>query len=210
MQKEPLCLSRLAFSFCLLLCFAFAPQLRAETMTYTATGGLISGTLGGVTFTDAAWSITATADTANITQGNFSAAIPYYFLPASAVLTIDGFSPVTFTSPNFGVFSGDYSIVLSPNVALSGFADFNVSGNTSGLAAYGFNIFTDLATPVTLNAESSIANKDYTFTTSGGDFVISADTGAPGTFSVESVPEPSTCALLGVAGACLAFMRRRR
>jgi len=54
---------------------AFASMLAAplaadaSTLTYTATGGIISGSLGGTPFTNATWSITGTGDPTNVVTG---------------------------------------------------------------------------------------------------------------------------------------------
>jgi hypothetical protein len=74
---------------------AFASMLaapsaaNASNLTYTATGGLITGTLNGTPFTDATWSITGTADPTNVVSGTYYyGAIPGNFLAMTPMLTI--------------------------------------------------------------------------------------------------------------------------
>jgi hypothetical protein len=52
----------------------------ASNLTYTATGGLITGTLNGTPFTDATWSLAGTADPTNVISGNLTGFFPYRFL----------------------------------------------------------------------------------------------------------------------------------
>jgi hypothetical protein len=61
----------LSFGLIALVSMLAAPlAAHASTLTYTATGGLITGTLNGTLFTDATWSITGTADPTNVVFGN--------------------------------------------------------------------------------------------------------------------------------------------
>ena len=54
---------------------AAASAADASTLTYTATGGIITGSLNGTPFTDATWSITGTADPTNVVTGTISGVI---------------------------------------------------------------------------------------------------------------------------------------
>ena len=190
----------------LMISLASAPQLHAAGATYTATGGQFSGSLGGVQFENADWSITATADTSDIllTTEDFAS---YEFLPTFATITIPGLSPATFTSPEFGVLAVDYHGNIPDGQAAYGFVDLG----RGGLAILSPDPYVSLST-VSLARGVSLANGS-TYATSAGDLVITGDTGGPGTFTVSyehsSVPEASTM-VLGVLSAVPLLLNRRR
>jgi len=61
---------RLRFILAIAACILATPMAaNASTLTYTATGGLITGTLSGTPFTNATWSIVGTADPTNVVSG---------------------------------------------------------------------------------------------------------------------------------------------
>ena len=132
----------------------------AALMNYTLDGGnsTISGSVGGTSFTNESWTMTATADSNQVQSGTVSdgtpSGAPVYFLPTTVTLWIGGTSsPVaTVTMSNYtsgsssfvwGVFSADYSnlpaaSVFPPFAGGAGFgpADLSTTPNwTSGPGA---------------------------------------------------------------------------
>jgi hypothetical protein len=174
----------------------------ASTLTYTATGGIITGTLGGTPFTDATWSITGTGDPTNVVSGAFSAgpsSIPFNFLAMTPVLTITtGSSTLQATiltedgsiGQQVGVFSLDLSFIQS-GFGLDFFGYLNGDGRPStevfGVGA-GPQLYTDLQSTF-----SGFGNQNvYTgFNTDAGlcDVTDSENQGA--TFTVSSASPSS-------------------
>ena len=117
----------------------------AALMNYTLDGGnsTISGSVGGTSFTNESWTMTATADSNQVQSGTVSdgtptGQLPVYFLPTTVTLWIGGTSsPVaTVTMSNYtsgsssfvwGVFSADYSIFFPPFAGGAGFAPLDLS-----------------------------------------------------------------------------------
>ena len=198
----------------------------ASNLTYTSTGGLITGTLNGTPFTDATWSITGTADPTNVVAGSiFSGAIPYKFLAMTPFLTIHSGSSTLqatlvtsgSTGEQVGAVSLDFNAVIS---GLTGdafsylYGDGSSSNNGMGAAGTGF--YTPFPSPF---SGSGTQNNGIsgTYFTDIGLMVISGHTDQAATFTVSapsSVPEidPTTgsSALSLVAGVRARVEQRRR
>ena len=173
----------------------------ASNLTYTATGGLITGTLNGTPFTNATWSITGTADPTNVVAGTaFSGLVPYNFLAMTPFLTIQSGSSTLqatlVTSGSSGEQVGAFS--LNFNAVLSGltgdvFSYLNGDGSFSsfGMGAAGTGLYITLQSPF---SGSGFQNDGIsgTYSTDIGPMVISAHTDQAATFTVSapsSVPE---------------------
>ena len=91
----------------------------AAVVTYTLSGGTISGTLGGVSFTGASYTITADADPSNFVPGTVFT-IPVLSQSAVSTMTIDGFAPFQITTANFGIFLADASSLYGARDGLRG------------------------------------------------------------------------------------------
>ena len=98
-------MSKLGIFAALAMTVAFASTSQAAPATFTETG-VLSGSLNGVSFTNANVTLTSYADTTNIVSGNFGGSVPYNDLIASTTtILIQGFSLATFNGgDNFGVF----------------------------------------------------------------------------------------------------------
>jgi hypothetical protein len=224
---------RLSFKTLSVGLIAFASMLAApsaadaSTLTYTATGGIITGTLGETSFTDATWSITGTADPANVISGTSASpggTIPFNFLAMAPLLTITTGSstlqativPDSSIGQQVGVFSADYS-GISSGFASDGFGyldeDGSTASNTFGVA--GFGLYTNLQSP--------FFGSGYQFTSSGfntnvGLFDVTGDTDQGATFTVSggspsSVPEidpNSLGSVLALIVGSLGLLERRR
>ncbi len=208
----------------------FSPAIsKAASISYTLTGGLISGSLGGTAFSAANWTITATTASSAAqflpqdsgTGGSIWA--PLWYQAVTPVISIvSGSSVLTATLTGTGagqwfLDSRDYSVFGTPNDGGLGFFYSRTGAVMDGNGAYvggqiGFN---DLQTTGTVNGQSGFDNGNGPtpgFYTSVGDLFITSDTQAAGTFvaQVSAVPEPSShLALLGLVSSGLLLRRRR-
>jgi hypothetical protein len=216
---------------------AFASMLAApsaadaSTLTYTATGGIISGTLGGTPFTDATWSITGTGDPTTVVSGTMSGeglggpySVPFNFLAMTPVLTITTGSSTLqanivttgSTGQQVGVFSADIDSLLS-GYSFAGFGYLEGDGSTitSALGLSGFGLYTNLQSPF---SGSGVQDANSDFDTSVGLYVRIASTDGDATFTVSdaspsSVPEidpNSLGSVLALVLGSLGLLERRR
>jgi len=211
---------------------AFASMLAAplaadaSTLTYTATGGIISGSLGGTPFTNATWSITGTGDPTNVVTGTTSdaEATPFNFLAMTPLLTITtGSSTLQATmvtdgsiGQQVGVFSIDYS-GAAPGLGVDIFGYLDGGSMISG--AFGlinFGLYTDLQSPFSGSGFDQIIPSS--FDTNYGRFSKSDQTYQGATFTVSggspsSVPEidpNSLGSVLALVLGSLGLLERRR
>ena len=173
----------------------------ASNLTYTATGGLITGTLNGTPFTNATWSITGTGNPANVVSGTIYTgpySLPYNFLAMTPFLTIQSGSSTLqatlVTSGSIGEQVGAFSANLNAfQSGLTGdvFSYLNGDGSFSslGMGAGGTGLYITLQSPF---SGSGIQNAGSgTYSTDIGPMVISAHTGQAATFTVSGAsPSP--------------------
>ena len=223
---------RLSFKTLSVGLIAFASMLAApsaadaSTLTYTATGGIITGTLGGTPFTDATWSITGTADPANVISGTSASpggTIPFNFLAMTPLLTITtGSSTLQATmvteviGQQVGVFSIDSS-AISSGFAYDAFAYLDEDGSTASnfLGVAGFGLYTNLQSPF-FGSGSQLTSSG--FNTNVGLFDVTGDTDQGATFTVSggspsTVPEidpNSLGSVLALIVGSLGLLERRR
>ena len=195
------------------LILACGVQVQAIDMVYTMSGGTFSGSLNGVSFTSATYSITATADPANVQTGNYMGQ-PLYTLLATPSITINGFAPATFTASDWKVMSVDLnnsqsgvSVVIFGQL-LASTPDFElVFPNGSGL-------YNNFSTPASYTqADFGVGSGSNSLATSAGALLVTANSGTGtgvGVFTVVAVPEPSTYALTAIATGVMAYLARRR
>jgi hypothetical protein len=187
-------------------------------MVYTVTGETISGNLNGVPFVNAAWSITATADSGgalyDLMDGNF----PAWHLPVLPTLTIGvgGPAPLIVNMLNSPGADSAWSVVSLdfpdgfPVGDMNGiFALKNDFSDAQGTFIDEPGTFFNLALPISVASGSTFQKGHYL--TDGGLLSITPDDGGgPGTFTaVTAVPEVSTTlpTMVMIAGG---FMLRRR
>jgi hypothetical protein len=186
-------------------------------MVYSATGSGISGSLGGTPFSDASWTLTATADeqlsSLTIIPAGPSGSFNLWSLPVSPRLKIETMA---------ALFEAD---LLSENpfrwLALSGTFPF---GPTPKI---GFVYTTPTFQPetaagvfgvpgsfVNLRAPYSVAGPSifeaHTYPTSAGSLVITTSSEVPGTFRIAPVPTPLPALALAAAFSCSRRLRARR
>ena len=227
---------RLSFKTLSVGLIAFASMLAApsaadaSTLTYTGTGGIITGTLGGTPFTDATWSITGTADPTTVVSGTISdvgpggpISVPFNFLAMTPLLTITTGSSTLqativttgSTGQQVGVFSVDLDSLLSGYSGdVFGYleGDGSVVNGTFGLN--GFGLFTDLQSPFFGSGSQATSALD----TNVGVFVVSDSTYYGATFTVSggspsAVPEidpNSLGSVLALVLGSLGLLERRR
>jgi hypothetical protein len=215
-------MSRVVFSIgvvALLGSLAVPLAADASTLTYTATGGIITGSLGGTPFTNATWSITGTGDSANVISGTDDDSSPFNFLAMTPLLTITtGSSTLQATmvtdgsiGQQVGVFSVDFSAVVAGYGAdFFGYLDGNGSTVAAPFGLSNFGLYTDLLSPFSGSGLDQII--PTSFDTNVGRFSRSGQTDQASTFTVSALPEPSTCAmaLAGLACGGYSLFRRRR
>ncbi|WP_341632077.1 PEPxxWA-CTERM sorting domain-containing protein [Sphingomonas agri] len=214
-----------------LAAFLWTSQVAAATIVYTL-AGTGSGHLGALNFTNAAYSITATGDTANLTSSSF-----YYALdPLSSVsINIAGIGDLSVTVPlrfgevpNSGFFFGDPAVdILDGFFTVGFFVDISLPfGPLTSLTATTDNQFVGLPTQDGLLSMTSTSN--ITYSAIGGASVSTLPAllppGSPipnppipewycnvlGGCAVGNVPEPSTWAMMILGLGAIGFAVRRR
>jgi hypothetical protein len=173
---------------------AFPLFAQASPITYVY-DGFGTGTLGGSPFTDAAFTITASADTDNITVWSHASGGPQY-THLSTLIDIAGLGSFSITAPSHSWISG------SDN-GWGGLGE-NLSSNWITLeepALFGYGLDT-LFGPVLENSPLHVDQFNDVATTGGtlGFSSISSVTFA-------AIPEPATLSLLALG--TLAAIRRR-
>jgi hypothetical protein len=199
---------------------------RQVLLTYTATGGIISGSLGEDSFTNATWSITGTGDPTNVVSGTISGpvSLPFNFLAMTPLLTITTGSSTLqatvlttgSTGQQVGVFSIDYSGLLS-GYGVDGFGYLEGDGslNYDPIGVLGFGLYTDLQSPF---SDSGDQIPSTGFFTNVGLFLVTDSTDQGATFTVSggspsSVPEidpNSLGSVLALVLGSLGLLERRR
>jgi len=186
---------------------ATTPMADGAILQATMTGGLISGDLGGTSFTNAPYSVTSGYDPSLVQSGTL-AGFPATFVSVTPTITIDtGSGPLSSTLLPFAGYTWHvFSLAVTANNSRSGFVPINASLNVTNA----FDL--DAAQPqCTLLAEltfggDSDANDPATWQTSLGALEITGSTDAAGTFAI--VPEPSSAAVLGIALVAIAGWHR--
>ena len=153
----------------------FVPSVFAASITYTITG-TGSGQVGASTFTNAAYTIQVTADTAQVvplgTPGNLGFEVP----SLTALITVAGIGTVTVTEPtrmfvsNTHVGAGFSRILDLLDVEHPLFATWDLKtpiGPLADLEPFAIAQFTDLSTSLGLMTLSSSSN--VTFEATGGE-----------------------------------------
>jgi len=171
---------------------------RSTPITYTLSG-LGSGSLGGVSFTNTAFTISALADTSQISQPltplfrvtNSATTISVKGMPIGTLLT----NTVTldFQNPNASEANAGIFLYYQGPRLLSVF--------NSAFQTY------DLSTSFAPHFGNAGIQSNFVFPTTAGDFFFSSVSSA--SFAASIVPEPSAIALLGFLAWAVGVKRRR-
>ena len=206
-------LGRLAALLCLT-----APAAEAAVVTYTLTGGPVSGTLDGISFSASGFTITATADTSTIQNGVLSTTLPLTVNPVTAYIQLNTSpSPINLTlmtGPTQGAVMSVWSLRYDEKNHY-GFGNF--TGFDGVLSANGGLTSTDIVRANLATYSSSSGTFGTfgapTYTTDGGTLAFNSMTGTTGTFTVSPVPEPAAATsslLLSLGGLSLISRRKRK
>jgi hypothetical protein len=211
---------------------AFASMLaaplaaNASNLTYTATGGLITGTLNGTPFTDATWSITGTADPTTVVSGTYFGVAPGNFLAMAPMLTIGTGSSTLqatlvtsgSTGEQVGVFSMDFNAFLTGvSVDVFGYVYGDGSASVFGMGVEGSGLYFDLQSPFSGTGAQN-GGIDGTYYTDIGLLNITSHNSQVATFTVSggspsAVPEidpNSLGSVLALVLGSLGLLERRR
>jgi hypothetical protein len=210
-------------------CLAVPAATRADTLTYTGTGGLITGSIGVNSFTNATYSLSMTGDPTSVVSGTYSFSgtqIPYRFIAGNPVISItDGGTTYTATVTSdpgntFGLITLDYAD-LAP-VSVIGWTNRPNDGSTElasgliGLIDNGPAFFSTLQSPATYSGQQDAVAPDFSWATSIGALSITEMDGS-GTITIAappaSVPEidaASAWSALSLVMGALALVERGR
>ena len=181
---------------------ALATTSSAALITYTITGTL-SGSLNGSSFSNRSVTITTTTNTANVVDQSTNQYVPEWSNTGTTTLTITGLETVTLTGADYGAWATDWSADF---VGVLGFK--RISDGKSILMIYQEEYPDyDLTTAGTFSG-SSTTSTNTTYSTSGGNLVISGASGT-GFFTAVVTPEPSTLSLVALGVIGLATRRRK-
>jgi hypothetical protein len=198
----------------LLLALVAAAPARA-LMVYTASGSPISGSLGGTSFSNASWRVTATAEPSLSTNSVFPfpplGSFDLWWLAASPRLTIETpgqrLEADLLPSASFDwlVLSGLFPVGPSPKIGFVFTTPSFFPEKAAGVFGVGGS-YTDLRQPLSLVGPSVF--EFGTYPTSLGALVV-PEPSIPGTGRFRIDPAPAPLPLCG-AGAALAWSRRLR
>jgi hypothetical protein len=199
---------RLLSSF-FLSCFLIVSSAHAGIATYTLSGGTIDGTLNGVSFTGATYTLTADADPSNFVLGTVFT-VPVLSQPAISTMTINGFTPFQITIANFGPFLADASSLFGAGTGYGGFGYSPDASNMKGIGVLG--LLSSLSSNSTVTGALDATTAEI-FTTTAGDLIFTSVSGIAtfsGEFPSSAVPEPTSIAIFGLGALGMAYRARRK
>ena len=227
--------------FGLILLASWAGSVQADPLPppvvadfrYLLDGGdtTVTGTLGGVSFTNARWQFSAVANPSLVTSGLYGIDnLPYYFLPATIQMRLDDGNVVLTATldpvagADWGVISIDLADTQVPGLAAAGMILLSpAAGDPAGAGLTNFTGDGDAGLYNTLTAPGiwhggapSIFSELNLASTSSGQFVRTSFTDISGTgffqIAPATIPEPGTLSLtlIALAGATILHRHRAR
>lgn len=220
MPQPPLETRLLLLAALLSLAAAATPAPARALAIYRASGGLVDGSLGGIPFNWAEWTVEATGDPALVQVGAVLGVNPIRFLPVRPSLTLRQVagslvaSLLSAAPLQWSVYSLDLSSAR-PGLSVNGFGlldlrdpAFIPDGFPDALAvavvAGGYN---DLAPPLALIGDSD--TRTNAVLSDQGLLRIDANSRGPGRFSITAAPGPLPLTGLGLALGWSWSLRRR-
>jgi hypothetical protein len=183
-----------------------APTAGQAALVYSAAGSSISGSLGGTAFSDASWSLTATADEALSTLSSFTVpgqgTFQLWWLPVAPRLKIQTLATVleadlqAATPFRWLALSGSFPVGPTPKIGFVYTTPWFNPETAAGVVQVPGS-FVNLQSPASFVGDSIF--EPNTFATTAGPLVISPSSPVPGFFRIDPVPSP--LAVLGAAGA---------
>jgi hypothetical protein len=196
--------------FSLLITFACG-QGQAATIIYSGIGDSISGSLGGVVFSNAAYTITLPSDTANIID--IQALYPGYPIPVYNIEGVSGIGSIEIAGVGTATFTNALGLIAADQRIFGGTTQiaFRLDNGAVGSLPFisgDFDVW-DLTDPYSRTAPvDPTMPLNVDMGTSMGALRITGISGNI-TFTTSAIPEPSR-ALLSMAGLGILAMRRRR
>ena len=187
----------LGVSVCIVFCGGVQPAHSAP-ITYTLSG-VGSGSLGGVSFSNSAFTITAFADTSDVSHflapvfrvTNSATTISVKGMPVGTLLT--NAITLDFQNPN-------------PSEASAGIFLYYQGPRLLSVFNSAFQTY-DLSTSFAQHSGSPGIQANFVFPTTAGDFFFSSVSGA--SFAASVVPEPPASILLSILILAGAFRLKR-
>ena len=182
---------------------AMASPSHAAFITYNISG-TGSGTLGSTVFNGAAFTITATADTSQVTS---PLANVFAVTDISASITIANLGPASFSSTM--IVDNQSSSIAGISTTASGTPPLAAILGVSNAAFATY----DLKTSIGPLSGTPVFNSGFVYSTSQGNLTFNSITSASFQATLGTVPEPSSIALCGIAGFAglgIAGVRRLR
>lgn len=180
--------------------WAYVPRASAADLFYSLSGGTLTGTLNGVNFTNASYTISATGNPANVQIGSING-IETHYLALTTTLAIEGFAPVTFSNPNFGIFS------IMGDGGANGSSGFAAYPDPTGFRILGLDAYVSLLVPDSVTGALR-RYEEKPFPTSGGDLIIGPDGygNVDPTFAITPVPEPHAMVQGAIGGLTVGLL----
>jgi hypothetical protein len=181
----------------------------AELITFTHSGASGSGSIGGIPFSDQAFTITATGDTLNRQSFNFGGIVGFSIDHAAASIMIDNVGTFDFVTPTRTFVNNTFDVV---GFARAGIDGLDLYDGPFNAAFGGWDMLSSIG-PISGDIRFFQWTESPVIT-SGGQLIFD-DGATTGSFQavVGAVPEPSTLTLFSIAGVLVATVhavRRRR